>query len=102
VLSRIDAALATVAEGEIAGALNPSEPIGGEKAMGGIGDPHCLEMRFGGTKGGLTVPAVIEHRVALADMQERETLQGMASTRLGQGGCLLRQLEPCLRLLLAV
>jgi hypothetical protein len=45
--------------------LNPSEPVGGEKAMGGIGSPHCLEMGFGGTKGSLTVPAHAEHRVTL-------------------------------------
>jgi hypothetical protein len=38
--------------------------------MGGIGSPHCLEMRLGSTKGSLTLPAVTEHRVALADMQE--------------------------------
>jgi hypothetical protein len=35
-------------------------------------------MRLGGTKGSLTLPAVTEHRVALADMQERKPLQGMA------------------------
>ena len=82
--------LGAVAEGEIAGALNPSEPVGGEKAMGGIGSPHCLEMRLGGTKGSLTFPAVAEHCVALADMQERKTLQGMAPSRGGQRGCFLR------------
>jgi hypothetical protein len=57
--------LGAITEGEIAGALNPSEPVGGEKAMGGIGSPHCLEMGFGGTKGSLTVPAHAEHRVTL-------------------------------------
>jgi hypothetical protein len=79
-----------VAEGEIAGALNPSEPVGGEKAMGGIGSSHCLEVRFGGTKGGLTVPAHAEQCVALAGVQERETLQSMAPSRVGQRGCFLR------------
>jgi hypothetical protein len=47
-------------------------------------------VRFGGTKGSLTLSAVTEHGVALADMQERETLQGMAPSRVGQRGCLLR------------
>jgi ABC-2 type transport system ATP-binding protein len=64
--------------------LNPSEAVGGEKAMGGIGGVHCLEMRFGGTKGSLTLPSVTEHCVALAGMQERKTLQGMAPSRRGQ------------------
>jgi len=54
--------------------LNPSEPVGRQKAMGGIGGPHCLEMRFGGTKGSLTLSAVIEHCVAFAGMQECEAL----------------------------
>jgi hypothetical protein len=60
--------LGAVAKGEIAGALNPSEAVGGEKAVGGIGSSHCLEMCFGGAKGGLTFPAVAEHGVALAGM----------------------------------
>ena len=94
--------LRAVAEGEIAGALYPSEPVGGEEAMGGIGSPHCLEMRLGGTKRSLTFPAVAEHGVALADVQERKTLQGMAPSRVGQRGCFLRQPQPCLRLLFAV
>jgi hypothetical protein len=82
--------LRAVAKGEIAGALDPSEPVGGEEAMGRIGSPHGLEMRFGGTKGSLTFPAVTEHRVALADMQERQTLQSVTPSRSGQHGCLLR------------
>ena len=82
--------LGAITEGEIVGTLNPSEPVSGEKAMGGIGSLHYLEMRFGGTKGSLTVPAHAEHRVALAGMQERETLQSMAPSRSGQHGCLLR------------
>jgi len=47
-------------------------------------------MRLSGTKGSLTFPAVTEHGVALADMQEGETLQGMAPSRSGQRGCFLR------------
>ena len=82
--------LGAVTESEIAGALNPSEAVGGEKTVGGIGSSHCLEMRFGGTKGSLTVPAVTEHGVALAGMQECETLQGMAPSCSGQRGCFLR------------
>jgi hypothetical protein len=70
--------------------LHPSEPVGGEQAMGGIRSSHRLEMRFGGAKGSLTVPAHAEHCVALAGMQERETLQSMAPSRVGQRGCLLR------------
>ena len=70
--------------------MYPSEAVGGEEAVGGIGGPHCLEMRLGGTEGILTFPAVIEHRVAFADMEERQTLQGMASSRVGQRRCLLR------------
>jgi hypothetical protein len=84
------AGLLAVTEGEIAGALNPSEPVGREKAVGGIGSPHCLELRLSGTKGGLTLLAVAEHGVAFANMQERETLQGMAAGRGGQRGCFLR------------
>ena len=42
--------LRAVAKCEIAGALYPSEPVGGEEAMGGIGGPHCLEMGLGGTR----------------------------------------------------
>jgi hypothetical protein len=76
--------LRAVPEGEIAGALNPSEPVGGEKTAGGIGSSHCLEMRFGGAKGGLTVPAHAKHGVALAGMQEGETLKGMAPRRDGR------------------
>ena len=68
-----------VAEGEIAGALYPSEAVGGEQAMGGIGGPHGLKLCLGGTKGGLTIPAVTEHGVALTDVQERKALQGMAA-----------------------
>jgi hypothetical protein len=60
--------LRAVTEGEIAGALDPSEPVGGEKAVGGIVGSHCLEMRFGGTKGSLTLLAVAEHGVAFAGM----------------------------------
>jgi hypothetical protein len=82
--------LGAVTEGEIAGALNPSEAVGGEKAVGGIGSPHCLEVGFGGAKGGLTLPTPAEHRMALAGMQERETLQSMAASRVGQRGCLVR------------
>ena len=85
------AGLRAVTEGEIAGALNPSEPVGREKAMGGIGSPHCLEVRFGGAKGSLTLLAVTEHGVALADMQQRKSLQGMALSRVGQGACFPRQ-----------
>jgi hypothetical protein len=81
--------LRAVTEGEIAGALYPSEPVGGEQAMGGIGGPHCLEMGLGGAKGDLTLPALSEYRVALADMQECETLQSMAPSRRGQRGCFL-------------
>src|SRR5512133_328826 len=77
------AGLRAVTEGEIAGALNPSEPVGREKTVGGIGSPHCLELRLSGTKGSLTLLAVTEHCVALANMQERETLQGMAPSRVG-------------------
>jgi hypothetical protein len=73
-----------VTEGEIAGALNPSEPVVGQQAMGGIGRPHRLEMGLGGAKGGLIFHPVAEHRVALADMQERETLQSVAPSRRGQ------------------
>jgi hypothetical protein len=51
--------------------------------MGRIGSPHCLELLLGCTKHGLTFPTVTEHRVALADMQERKTLQGMAPSRVG-------------------
>jgi hypothetical protein len=83
--------LRAVAKGEIAGALNPSEPVVGEKAMGGIGGPHYLQMRLGGTKGGLTFPALAKHGVALADVQERKPLQGMAASRVSQRGCFLRQ-----------
>jgi hypothetical protein len=60
--------LRAVPKGEIAGALHPSEPVGGEKTVGGIGSPHCLEMRFGGTKRSLTLSAVSEHGVAFAGM----------------------------------
>jgi hypothetical protein len=35
-------------------------------------------------------------------MQERKALQGMAVSRIGQRGCLLRQPEACLRVLFAV
>ena len=70
--------------------MNSSEAVGGKKTVGGIGSPHCLELRFGGAKGSLTVPAHAEHGVALADMQERETLQSMAPSRSGQRGCFLR------------
>src|ERR687898_3615880 len=59
-------------------------------------------MRLSGTKGSLTFPAVTQHRVALADMQEGETLQGMAPSRSGQRDRFLRQPQPCLRLLFAV
>jgi len=82
--------LGVVTEYQIAGALNPSEPVGGEKTVGGIGSPHCLEMRFGGTKGSLTLSAVAENGVAFAGMQKRETLQSMAASRGGQRGCLVR------------
>src|SRR5512133_2850100 len=50
------AGLRAVTEGEIAGALNPSEPVGREKTVGGIGSPHCLELRLSGTKGSWTSP----------------------------------------------
>jgi hypothetical protein len=70
--------------------LNSSEPVGGEKTVGGIGSPHCLEVRFGGTKRSLTLSAVTEHGVALADMQQRETAEGIAPSRGGQRGCFLR------------
>ena len=70
--------------------------------MGGIGGPHCLEMRFGGIEGGLTCPAVTEHRVAFADVQERKSLQAMAASGVGQRGRFLCQPQPCLRLLFAV
>src|SRR4029450_14038675 len=42
--------LGAVTQGEVEGALDPSEPVGREKAIGGIGGPHCLEVRFGDTK----------------------------------------------------
>jgi hypothetical protein len=70
--------------------------------VGGIGSSHCLEMRFGRPKGSLTVPAHAEQCVALAGVQEREALQGMAPSRAGQRDCLLRQPQPGLRLLFAV
>jgi hypothetical protein len=57
--------------------------------MGGIGDLHGLELRFGGPEGDLTLPAVTEHGVALADVQQRKPLQGMAPSRRGQRGCFL-------------
>ena len=63
--------------------MYPSEPVGGEEAMGGISSLHCLKMRLGGTKHGLTFPTITQHCVALADMQERKTLQGMAPNRSG-------------------
>ena len=66
--------LRTVAKGEIAGALYPSEAVGGEEALGGISSLHCLKMRLSGTKDSLTFPTVTEHGVALADMQERKAL----------------------------
>jgi hypothetical protein len=66
--------LGAVAEGEIAGALYPSEAVGGEEAVGGVGSLHCLEVRFGGTKGSLTVPAHAEQCVALAGVQKRKAL----------------------------
>ena len=47
---------------------DPSEAVGGEKTVGWIGSPHCLEVRFGGTKRSLTLSAVAEHGVALAGM----------------------------------
>jgi hypothetical protein len=47
-------------------------------------------MHLGGTEGSLTFPALAEHCVAFAGMQERETLQSMAPSRVGQRGCLLR------------
>ena len=62
------ARLRAVTEGEITGALNPSETVGGEKAVGGIGSSHGLETGFGGTKRSLTLSAVAEDGVALADM----------------------------------
>ena len=83
--------LGAVAQGEIAGALDPSEAVGGQEAMRGIGRPHCLEMRLGGAKGGFTAPAIGEHGVALTDMQQRKSLQGMALSRVSQRGCFLRQ-----------
>ena len=75
--------LGAVAEGEIAGALYPSEAVGGEEALGGISSLHCLKMRLSGTKDSLTFPTVTQHRVALADMQERKALQGMTPNRSG-------------------
>jgi hypothetical protein len=47
-------------------------------------------MRLGGAKGSLTLSAVVEHRMALAGMQKRKTLQSMAVSHFGQRGCLVR------------
>ena len=66
--------LGAVAEGEIAGALYPSQAVGREEAVGGIGSLHGLEVRFGRTKGSLTVPAHAEQCVALAGVQKRKAL----------------------------
>jgi len=77
------ACLRAVTEGEVAGALNSSEPVGREKTVGGIGSPHCLEVRFGGTKRSLTLSAVAEHGVAFAGMLRRLEAAACAAMALG-------------------
>jgi hypothetical protein len=94
--------LGTVAEGEVAGAAHPLQPVGGEEAVAGIGGLHRLQVLFGGTEGRLARSPLTEHGVALADMQERQTWQGMAAAIAGEYARLLRQPEPGPRIVLAV
>src|SRR6266542_4453712 len=94
--------LCTVAKSEIAGASDPSEPVIGEEAVGRIGGLHGLQVCLGRAEGSLALFPLAQHRVALADMQERQTWQGMAGAIAGERSRLLRQLEPCPRILLAI
>src|SRR6266487_5043312 len=94
--------LRTVAKSEIAGASHPSEPVRGEEAVGRIAGLHGLQMCLGRAEGSLALSPLAQHRMALADMQERQPGQGMADAIVDKRSRLLCQPTPRPRILLSV